>query len=106
MRFHLIAFARGMTPGWQEWADDIAKLNALTFRNYARDLATQADTGRLPELFNALPCPKLYIHGDRYENRSILKLLPEKDVRHVPDAGHFLLQDQPAQCAAFIEQVL
>lgn len=97
----LMAFMAPVSPFWQAWTHDIASLHPLTFRNYARDLYALAQTGVLPDMFNALP-HKLFLHGDRFENRAIVTLLQPAHIAHVPESGHFLLQDQPDICAQLI----
>lgn len=102
MKADLIAFAKTLNASWQDWADDLAPVDARTFRNYARDLVNGTDSGEYLTLFEALSCPKLYMHGDLYKDQKLLTVLPSEIVRHVPDSGHFTMQDQPALSATAI----
>lgn len=106
MKAQLIAFAKTLTKSWQDWAEDLTPVDAQSFRNYAHDLVEGTDRGEWMRLFEALLCPKLYIHGDLYKDHKLLSVLPKDIVRHAPESGHFTMQDQPKICADFIAALI
>lgn len=73
---------------------DLAEPEA--FHTSAGSMIHWTEAGKLIDRFRQVPCRKLFVYGA--ENRSLpeLQMIPVGLTRQVPDAGHFVMEDNPA----------
>lgn len=106
-RDRLIALADGTkSTGWKGWVDDLRLASPDTLRKYARDAVEESEKGDLAKIFSALPCRKLYVHGDEYLGHPVLGKLKGVPVLHISSAGHFVMQDQPEAFGRVVSEML
>ncbi len=67
--------------------------DALAFYRTAQSIARWAASEDLLGRFNAASVPTLYVHGERNAHKA--QLLTTAQVASIPEAGHFLLRDNP-----------
>src|ERR1035441_3777528 len=76
---------------WAKWCKS-ADPHAL--HQVAKSLVEWSDNGKLLKLFNALKC-KAYLYGSQDDKRYLLKQITDTSVSEVPNAGHFMMLDNP-----------
>jgi pimeloyl-ACP methyl ester carboxylesterase len=77
---------------WFSWCKN-ADPHAL--HQAARSLVEWSDSGKLLELFNALDC-KAYLYGGQDNKEYLLHQIVSAEVSAVPNAGHFMMVDNPS----------
>jgi len=98
-------FKTSPLPGWREWAKDLATMPVQTLQDYARELVALSDSGELLKTFQNFSGPKCYLYSDGYVGSTMVDKLIGIPAHHIPNSGHFLMQDQPELCARYIRDV-
>ena len=93
-------------PGQKMWAEDVAPVKTQTLRDYSKSLVKYSESGELLAIFNRLECAKSYIYSDEYVGHPLLGKIDNNVSYHIPDSGHFVMEDQPELCAKIIRQTL
>ena len=91
---------------WEQWAEGVQRMRPQVLRDYASALVKFSDSGAILHAFQAFRGPKCFIYGDGYLGHLALQEVPPEVQAHVPDAQHFVMQDQPEACAATIRAML
>lgn len=85
-------------PGCIDYAHSLP-FNVLprAFHGYCPSLVALSDSGTLLPTFERLPCPRLFVHGDAYDQLSYLGTLRQSGitVAAIPQSHHFPFLDQP-----------
>jgi len=98
-------FQNSPLPGWREWAKDLATMSTQILQDYARELFALSQSGDLLLQFQNFLGPKCYLYGDDYVGYTMVEKLSGIPAYHVPNSGHFLMQDQPEICTRYIREV-
>lgn len=91
--------------GWRLWAEEAENVTPEVMKAYARQLVTASDSGELLRIFRALPCEKLYLYGDDYQNHPVLKHLENIPAHYIKGTGHFVMTEKPEACLEKIMQL-
>lgn len=76
---------------WGQWC---TKATPEALHQAARSLVEWSDSGKLFELFNALP-HKAYLYGAQDDKGYLLNQINDATISAVPGAGHFMMLDNP-----------
>jgi|SRR5215469_4672912 len=87
---------------WGEWC---AKADPHALHQASASLVEWSDSGKLLELFNALPC-KAYLYGDQDDKQYVLNHVSNVMISTVPDSGHFMMMDNPSSFYRIISETL
>lgn len=99
-------------PGELMWCETVKEYTYETLRQYASALRGESVNGNLLKRFNALKCNKIFMYGDDYlgnaerEENPALRNISKAEKVHMPQAGHFVMQDQPQHCWSIISAAL
>jgi pimeloyl-ACP methyl ester carboxylesterase len=77
-----------------KWVQDIPD---FAFYKTCESIVHWSSTGELLKSFKAAQCKKLYMYGSKNKNKADV-LSPEIARVEIPNAGHFMLQDNPEVC--------
>jgi pimeloyl-ACP methyl ester carboxylesterase len=86
---------RGKGP--RPWRELSAKADALAFHKSCESLVEWSDGGKLLQIFQKLQAKKLYLYGDQNSDMKILGRLGDIKTIAIPDSGHFMMNDNPAE---------
>lgn len=91
----LCAALRGSSgPDTRAWALWCASAAPDAMHATARSLVEWSETGKLLEQFNAAK-ERAFLYGERDDRTYLLPLIADSVVAAVPDAGHFMMVDNP-----------
>jgi len=93
-------------PTLRAWADWVAACPAEAFHTAARSLVAWSDSGKLLEIFRGLPVAKAYVYGEKSANPDVLAHLENVPRYRIPDCGHFVMIEKPAELIHIVHQVL
>ncbi len=93
-------------PILRDWADWVEACPAEAFHASARSLVEWSDSGRLLEIFRALPVPKAYVCGEHSANPDVLMHLEAIPKYRFADCGHFVMIDKPAELSSVVWEVI
>jgi len=82
-------------PGVFEWSKQLKYASSLAFYRSAYSLVKWSDSGVLLKTFDRLTAHKRYIYGKKTGVISVLKCLDPKICFSIPDAGHFVMLENP-----------
>jgi len=84
--------------GWYFAFDESAP---IAFYKSAKSLVEWSDSGELLRKFGCLACHRAYVYGDKNDKMPVLtrlrKELPDVALLSVPDAGHFMMNENPEE---------
>jgi pimeloyl-ACP methyl ester carboxylesterase len=86
---------RSGKPDLQAWAEWYKAVDPATLHQAARSLVEWSDSGKLLESFLRLP-RRAYMYGAADDKSYLLDRLAGTGTVKVPDAGHFMMVDNPA----------
>lgn len=89
------------TPDLTQWAQWMRQTDPADLHAAARSLVEWSDSGHLLNAFRSLP-RRTYICGARSDVSHLLPHLTDSPSRNIPEAGHFLMVDNPAQLWATV----
>ncbi len=93
-------------PGLRAWADWVEACSAEAFHAAARSVVAWSDSGRLLEMFRELAVPKLYVCGACSAVPEVLACIEDTPKREIPDCGHFVMLERPAEFATILAEFL
>ncbi len=93
-------------PILRDWAGWVEACPAEAFHACARSLVEWSDSGRLLEIFRALPIPKAYVCGEHSANPDVLAHLEAIPKYRIADCGHFVMIDKSAELSSVVSEVI
>jgi len=85
---------------------DLEAVAPETFYRSCHSLVEWSDSGHLLGRFRALTCKCHYLYGSRSAHLPILQRLAPEEASAIADAGHFLMEDNPAAFNAWLKGFL
>lgn len=82
-------------PDLRAWARWYGEADPIAIHRSARSLVEWSDSGKLLNLFREMPQAKTYVHGADEDKSHLLPYLADCQVKCIPEAGHFLMVDNP-----------
>jgi len=95
--------------GWGDLGMQGIDLEAVApevFYRSCHSLVEWSDSGRLLGRFRALTCRRHYLYGSRNTHLPVLQRLPPAEKSAIADAGHFMMEDNPAAFNAWLKGFL
>jgi len=92
--------------GPRPWVEQSAKSDFWGFYRSCESLVQWSDTEKLLEMFLALEADKVYVYGDENADMEILGRLEGITKIAVPDSGHFVMNDNPAEFYGLLNKVV
>ena len=93
------AFRASIDPtasaGYARYVDWVSRVSPAALHRSAISLVEWSDCGRLLDSFLTMPVPAAYIYGAENDQAEVVPLLQSATVIRVPDAGHFVMNDNP-----------
>lgn len=93
---------RGDYLAWAKWC---SQADPSALHESARSLVEWSDSGKLLDLFKSLRC-KAYVYGDNDDKQYLIPRLARVPIYRVPNAGHFVMVDNPSRFYAVLADVL
>lgn len=90
----LAQLRRSSRRDYAAWATWSSKADPIALHENATSLVEWSDSGKLLELFSALPC-RAYFYGDADDKQYLTSALANVPVYTVPNSGHFMMIDNP-----------
>ncbi len=89
---------------WRQW---IERARPEAFYKTALSLYGLSKTRKLVDAYNALQCDKYYLYGARTQKMSAIGLIEDQStVIRIPDAGHFIFNDNPDDSFSTVAEIL
>jgi pimeloyl-ACP methyl ester carboxylesterase len=101
----LTQLRRSPRRDYATWAKWCAKADPIALHENAVSLVEWSDSGKLLDLFSSLP-RKAYFHGDADDKQYLASSLMGAVVYTIPDAGHFMMIDNPQSFYANLAELL
>jgi len=93
------AFRASIDPtasaGYARYVEWVSRVSPVALHRSAASLVEWSDSGTLLNSFLSLPVPSAYIYGADNDQAAVVPLLQSATVIRVPDAGHFVMNDNP-----------
>jgi pimeloyl-ACP methyl ester carboxylesterase len=106
-RERLLEAAMSADAGSRRWASMAAQSDGRAFHETAGSLVRWSDGGQLLADFNALPCPRLFVHGgESFAPAPLDRLAAEVEVLCVERAGHGVHEERPGAVYAAVAGLL